>query len=83
MLGQVNYLNLLIYGYIRLRLTLVEMTLALTMILYPVDAVTVEIVIMNVKVFTVEKYVMMDVDAVTVDAVEIVIMKASMHLGLI
>ena len=59
------------------------MTLVLTMILYPVDAVTVEIVIMNVKVFTVEKYVMMDVDAVTVDAMEIVIMKASMHLGLI
>ena len=42
-----------------------------------------EIVVTVVRVPIVEKYAMMDVDAVTVDAVEIVIMKVSMHLGLI
>ena len=87
MLGLVNYLNLLIYGYIQRRLTLVEMTLVLTTIPYPV-----EIVIMHVRVFTAERYVIMDVDAVTVEivitdvdavTVEIVITEVSTHLDFI
>lgn len=51
------------------------MTLVLTTIPYPV-----EIVIMHVRVFTVEKYVITNVDVVTV---EIVITEVSTHLDFI
>ena len=63
------------------------MTLVLTTIPYPV-----EIVIMHVRVFTVEKYVITNVDVVTVEivimdadvvTVEIVITEVSTHLDFI